>query len=65
MRVTVYAVQGDGKNTNKNALFCRQHTNRIVIPPAAMKAVVAQRRASVAIPHRYYQRRKKTVLTEQ
>ena len=56
---------GDGIHTHKNARICRRHTNRIVIPPATVKAVVAQRRASVAIPHRYYQRRKKTPLTEQ
>jgi len=59
MRVTVFAVHGDGIHTHKSARFCRRHTNRVVNPPAAVKAVVAQRGASVAIPHKYYRRRKK------
>ena len=59
MWVTVFAVQGDGIHTHKNARFCRQRTNRVVILPAAVKAVVAQRRASVGILHRYYRRREK------
>ena len=55
MRVTAFVVQGDGiplsddsKNTHKNAHFCRRYRNRVVIPPAAVKAIVAQRGASVA-----------------
>jgi len=47
-------VQGDGiplsddsKNAHKNAHLCRRNRNRIVIPPAAVKAIVAQRGASV------------------
>lgn len=58
-------LSGDSKTTHKNARFCRQYRNRVVIPPRSTKAIVAQRGASVAIPHRYYQRRKKTMLTEQ
>ena len=50
---------------HKNAQICRRYRNRVVIPPAAVKAVVAQRGASVAIPHRYYrQRRKVAVVTK-
>jgi len=49
LRVTAFAVQGDGIHTHKNAHFCRRYTNRVVIPPAAVKAIVAQRGASVAI----------------
>ena len=59
-------VQGDGiplsddsKNAHKNAHLCRRNRNRIVIPPAAVKAIVAQRGASVAILHRYYRQREK------
>lgn len=48
MRVTAFANQGDGIQAHKNALFCRGYTNRVVIPPAAINAVVAQRGASVA-----------------
>ena len=47
--MTAFVVQGDGRTAHKNARFCRRYRNRIVIPPATVKAIVAQRGASVAI----------------
>ncbi len=41
-------LSGDSKTTHKNARFCRRYRNRVVIPPAAVKAIVAQRGTSVA-----------------
>ncbi len=68
MRVTVFVVKGDGiplsddgKTAHKTRRFCRRCQIRVVILPAAVKAVVAQRGASVAIPHRYYRQRRKVV----
>ena len=62
--MTAFVVQGDGivltgdsKSAHKTAHFCRRYRNRVVIPTAAVDAVVAQRGASVAIPHRYYRLR--------
>ena len=61
LRVTAFVVQGDGiplsddsKNAHKNANICRQYRNRIVIPPATLKAIVAQRGANVAILSRIF-----------
>ncbi|MBR1385065.1 MAG: hypothetical protein IJ555_14850, partial [Ruminococcus sp.] len=47
MRVTAYVVQGDGIITHQNTHFYRSSPNRVVIPPAAVNAVVAQRGANV------------------
>ena len=47
------------RNTRKKPLFSRlQNPNGIVTPPLPLKAVVAQRGASVGIPHNYCWQRK-------
>ena len=43
-------LSGDGRTAQKNARFYSRYSNRVVIPPATVKAIVAQRGASVAIP---------------
>jgi len=58
-------LSGDGKTTHKTHRFCRRYRNRTGTPPEPTEAIVAQRGASVAIPHRYYrQRRKVAVVTK-
>jgi len=42
-------LSGDGKTAHKTRRFCRRCQIRVVILPAAVKAIVAQRGASVAI----------------
>ena len=47
------------RNTRKKPLFSRlQSENGITTPLLPLKAVVAQRGASVGIPHKYYWQRK-------
>ena len=69
MWVTAFVVQGDGialsgdgKTAHKTRRFYRRQRNRVVIPPAPTEAIVAQRGASGAIPHRYYWQRKKVAV---
>ena len=47
------------RNTRKKPLFSRlQSKNGITTPPLPLNAFVAQRGASVGIPHKYYWQRK-------
>ena len=47
------------RNTRRKLRVCRlQNQNGIVTPPLPLNAVVAQRGASVGIPHKYYWQRK-------
>jgi len=55
MRVTAFAVQGDGitlsgdgKITHKTRRFCHRYRKRAGTPPAPTEAIVTQRGASVA-----------------
>ena len=57
-------LSGDSINTHKTSRFCHRYRNRVVILPAAVKAIVAQRGASVAIQHRYYRQRRKAAMPE-
>ena len=52
-------VKVDNRNRHRKPLFSRlQNQNGIATPPLPLNAVVAQRGASVGIPHKYYWQRK-------